>query len=60
MEVDDEVSQPTIMSVAFEGEADEAWDTQYCRRLQEEILSVRLSYPDEAAHSHFTTPLQIN
>ena len=31
-----------------EAEGEEEWDSQYCRRLQDELLSVRLADPREA------------
>lgn len=35
------VTTAEVERAAIEDEGGEDWDTQYCRRLQEEILSVR-------------------
>jgi hypothetical protein len=48
MESDEAVSDSRDSEASQSG-SEEEWDTQYCRRLQDELLSVRLANLDEAA-----------
>jgi hypothetical protein len=48
MESDEAVSDSRDSEASQSGNEEE-WDTQYCRRLQDELLSVRLANLDEAA-----------
>ena len=50
MEVDKEESRGRDKDDS-EAEEKEEWDSQYCRRLQDELLSVRLTGPREAARA---------